>query len=134
MGKYFTLSEMTNSVTAKANGIDNTPNAVQQKAIEELIENTLDPIREAWGKPIIVNSGFRSAALNKKVDGVTSSQHMKGEAADITTGNAADNKKLFDLIAQSGIPFDQLIDEKNYRWLHVSYSQAHNRFQILHLK
>ncbi|WP_226387208.1 D-Ala-D-Ala carboxypeptidase family metallohydrolase [Gallalistipes aquisgranensis] len=80
-----------------------------------------------------MTSGFRSPRLNEAVNGVPSSQHVKGEAADITVGNPEDNRKLFELIRTSGLAFDQLIDERNYTWLHVSYSD-NNRKQILHLK
>ena len=80
-----------------------------------------------------MTSGFRSPRLNEAVGGVPSSQHVKGEAADITVGNPEDNRKLFELIRTSGLAFDQLIDERNYTWLHVSYSD-NNRKQIVHLK
>lgn len=79
-----------------------------------------------------MTSGFRSPRLNEAVNGVPSSQHVKGEAADITVGNPEDNRKLFELIRTSGLAFDQLIDERSYAWIHVSYS-AENRCQILHL-
>lgn len=93
----------------------------------------LDPIRELWGKPIGVNSGYRSPELNRAVGGKTTSQHQRGEAADITTGSVEGNRKLFELIQASGIEFDQLIDENGYKWLHVSYVSRGNRKQVLHL-
>ena len=105
--------------------------------MQRLIEQLLDPIRAAWGGPITVNSGYRSPELNKKVGGVSNSQHLKGEAADITVGSAEDNKRLFDKIVElqkaGKIAFDQLIDESNYAWVHVSYRSGKNRDQILHL-
>ena len=86
------------------------------------------------GKPIGVNSGYRSPALNAAVGGAAASQHMKGEAADITTGSVADNLRLFERIAASAIPFDQLIDENRGRWIHISYrADGKNRRQVLHL-
>lgn len=136
--KYFTIDELCASDTARRKGIDNTPNADARLRMQILIEQLLDPIRAAWGGPITVNSGYRSPELNKKVGGVSNSQHMKGEAADITVGSQEANKRLFDLIVRlredGRIAFDQLIDESNYAWVHVSYRSGKNRNQILHLK
>ena len=133
MGKFFSISELTRSSVARREGIDNTPPPEVEVRLNRLIDRLLDPVRELWGGPITVTSGFRCPVLNKAVKGVPSSQHVKGEAADITVGNPEDNRKLFELIRTSGLAFDQLIDERNYTWLHVSYSD-NNRKQILHLK
>lgn len=132
MAEFFTKSELTRSDTARIRGIDNTPTPEASAALDALMWNVLDPIRRMWGKPIIVNSGYRCPKLNAAIGGSATSQHMKGEAADITVGNPTKNKELFDMIAQSAIPFDQLIDEKNYRWIHVSY-RPNGRRNILHL-
>lgn len=131
--KYFTISELTKSSTAKAFNIDNTPTPEAVDNMELLIDNLLDPIREAWGKPIYVNSGYRCEELNKIVNGAKKSQHLKGQAADITTNSTEGNIKLFDLIRTGGFVFDQLIDEAKYTWVHVSYNHQKNRRQILHL-
>lgn len=130
--KYFTISELCKSTTAQSRGIDNTPPEDIAKKLTELIENVLDPVRELWGGPITVNSGFRCPVLNKAVGGKATSQHITGEAADITTGSAKGNKRLFAMIVKSDIPFDQLIDESNYSWIHISYGER-NRRQVLHL-
>ena len=127
------MGELTRSSEAIRLGIDNTPPPAVKVRLNTLITRLLDPLRELWGGPITVTSGFRCPVLNKKVGGVPSSQHVRGEAADITVGTPEDNRKLFDLIVSSGLEFDQLIDESNYTWLHVSYSD-NNRKQILHLK
>lgn len=132
MAEFFTKSELTRSDTARIRGIDNTPTPEASAALDALMRNVLDPIRRMWGKPIIVNSGYRCPKLNAAIGGSATSQHMKGEAADITAGDPTKNKELFDMIAQSAIPFDQLIDEKNYRWIHVSY-RPNGRRNILHL-
>ena len=136
--KYFTIDELCASDTAERKKIDNTPNADARLRMQRLIEQLLDPIRASWGAPITVNSGYRSPALNRAVGGVATSQHVKGEAADITVGSTADNKRLFDKIVElqkaGRIAFDQLIDESNYAWVHVSYRSGKNRNQILHLK
>lgn len=138
MAKYFTIPELSASATAVKLGIDNTPPPDVRVKLTTLINNCLDPIREMWGKPIHVNSGFRCPTLNKAVGGATSSQHMTGEAADITAGSPAKNKELFDMIVKSGIEFDQLIAEGHkegmpYKWLHVSYRAGNNRKNILYL-
>lgn len=130
--QYFTIQELTASSTARARGIDNTPNAQVEANLTKLIDAVLDPVRRIWGKPITVNSGFRCPALNAAVRGVANSQHLTGEAADITTGSREGNRELFEKISRSGVPFDQLIDESGYSWIHISYS-GRNRRQVLHL-
>lgn len=130
--KHFTLNELTYSTTAQSQRIDNKPDATQVSALTALVDNLLDPLRERLGKPITVNSGFRCPALNRAVGGAKTSQHLMGEAADITAGSKEANRKLFEVIRQE-LDFDQLIDEKNLSWVHVSYKQAGNRKQILKL-
>jgi zinc D-Ala-D-Ala carboxypeptidase len=71
--------------------------------------------------------------LNDAVKGANNSQHLQGKAADITVGNKYKNQELFDLIVSLDLPFDQLIDEQDYSWIHVSYDETRNRKQILHL-
>lgn len=133
--KYFTISELTKSATAKRRGIDNTPSSVIKENLTKLVDNILDPLREAWGAPIIVSSGYRCPKLNSAVGGAKTSQHMYGQAADIRTvsDKPSENKKLFDLIIKLNLPYDQLIDEYGFNWIHVSYS-SRNRKQILHIK
>ena len=133
MAKYFTIGELCKSDTALAKGIANTPDNTTIERMQALMEECLDKVREMWGKPIGVNSGYRSAELNREVGGAKNSQHLRGEAADITTGTKENNRKLFDLIVASEIPFDQLIDESGYKWLHISYCKDCNRKQVLHL-
>lgn len=133
--KYFTIQELTKSATASRRGINNTPDESVKRNLNLLIDNILDPLREAYGAPIIVTSGYRCGRLNKAVGGAAKSQHMYGQAADIRTvsDKPSDNKKLFDLIRELKLPYDQLIDEYGYNWVHVSYSSRHRR-QILHIK
>ena len=83
--KYFTITELTKSLTAIRRNIDNTPSGEIKKSLTALVDNILDPLREAYGKPIIVTSGYRCDKLNRAVKGAASSQHVKGEAADIRT-------------------------------------------------
>lgn len=131
--KYFTIKELTKSSTAVQYKIDNSPSQDIINNLEALVNNILDPLREAYGRPIIVTSGYRCQALNTKVKGAKTSQHVLGQAADIKAGSPAENKKLFDLIQRLKLPYDQLIDEYNYSWVHVSFGPR-NRRQILHIK
>lgn len=134
--KHFCIEEFCRSNTAIERGVANVPSPAEQANIDSLVRYVLDPLREAWGKPIIVNSGFRCEALNKIVGGAPNSQHKTGEAADIETAkrNPADNKRLFDLIRSLGLPFDQLINEFDYDWIHVSFSRTRRRGQVLEAK
>lgn len=130
--KYFTIKELCRSLTAIQKGIDNTPNSEVVNNLKQLIRYILDPLRERYGKPINVNSGYRCKKLNYAVKGSKTSYHVKGLAADITAGSKKENKILFDLIIEMDLPFDQVIDEKNFSWIHVSFSK-NPRKQILHL-
>lgn len=131
--KYFTIAEFCKSETARRKGIDNSPTNAAEVNILRLVNNVLDPLRTAWGKPIVVNSGYRCAKLNKAVGGASSSQHLTGQAADIEDASRRreENKKLFELIIKLGLPFDQLINEFDYDWIHVSFSSTSPRKQIL---
>lgn len=131
--KYFTVVEFVRSDTADRRAIDNRLPKELLPNVQALVNNVLDPLREAYGKPIRINSGFRCPALNKAVKGSATSDHMTGRAADITGGSPAENKKLFYLIQSLGLPFDQVIDEKNFAWVHVSYREGANRKQVLAL-
>ena len=140
--KYFSIGELCRSNVADLKGIPNHPNTYHKMNLEKLVVNVLDPIRSIYGKPIYVNSGFRSATLNEAVGGARNSQHMDGKAADVTTGNPIENKKLWDIILflfqEGDIDFDQLICEKpingNPSWIHISYNEDNNRGQILTLR
>ena len=130
--KYFTIQELSHSDTAVARGIDNCPTAEAIHNLTKLVENVLDPLREKYGKPIRISSGYRSAILNRSVNGATSSQHRVGEAADITVGSKEEKRKLFEIIRLE-LPFDQLIDERDFSWVHVSFREGRNRKQVLKL-
>lgn len=132
--KYFTMEELCDSVTAKKKGIANIPDDTQKANLEALVDAVLDPLREEYGKPIYVNSGFRSEALNEAIRGASNSQHLKGEAADLSTGTKSGNKVLFEFIQELKLPFDQFIDEAGFGWIHVSHKRTgRNRKQVLHL-
>lgn len=131
--KYFSFQEMERSDTATRHAIDNTIPAALRNNVAQLVDRVLDPLREAWGKPITVTSGYRCPELNKAVGGAGNSHHMKGMAADITTGNKVDNARLFQKILDLGLPFTQLIDEKGFSWVHVSLEPGNLKRQVLRL-
>jgi len=130
--KYFTIKELVKSTTAIKRHIDNTPSKEIERSLTALVEKVLDPLREAYGKPIIVTSGYRCPRLNAIVGSTPSSQHVKGEAADIKSvqDTPEENKKLYDLIVKLKLPFDQLINEHNYDWVHVSFGARHRRQKL----
>lgn len=130
--KYFTIAELCKSATAVRKNINNSPTPEIINNLKQLVRYVLDPLREKYGKPIRVNGAYRCPELNKAVGGSKTSQHMTGQAADISVGTPEQNKQLFQLIIDLDLPFDQLIDENKFKWIHVSYS-SRNRKQILHL-
>lgn len=120
--KHFTIAELSASATARHLGIDNTPPQAAEANLNTLVRKILDPLREAWGGPITVNSGYRCPALNSAVGGATTSQHLTGQAADITVGSRTANRKLWRLVIDMRLPFDQLIDERDMAWIHISWA------------
>ena len=157
---YFNLSELSASATAERLAIDNTPPRAACQMLTILVEQLLDPIRRRYGAPIIVTSGYRCPALNTAVGGVANSHHIVGCAADIVApllspqggknqtapflssplggsegGCGVQTQYLFHLIVQmqreGAIRFTQLIAEKDYRWLHISYVPGMLRNQII---
>ena len=133
MGQFFTIGELCRSDEAALKGIKNEPTMAIKINLNKLIDNVLEPLRTAYRKPIYVNSGYRCEELNRLVGGAKNSQHMTGKAADITAGSKEENRKLFELVRKLGLDYDQLIDEKDYSWVHVSYNEDFNRNEILHL-
>lgn len=119
MGKYFTIAELTKSDTADRKGINNRiPKELLGNA-QNLIDKVLDPLREWYGKPIYVNSGYRCPELNRAVGGVPNSFHLTGCAADIDVNDTAENKKLMDYIIQH-LPFTEVGWEGKGAWVHVA--------------
>jgi hypothetical protein len=126
------LSEVIRSESAKRLGVNNTPTAEHIENLKALAENIFQPIRDHFGVPIRISSGYRSAALNKKIGGAKVSQHLSGEALDLDNdGTSITNKEIFDFII-ANLDFDQAINEFDYSWVHVSYTtKRKNRKQIL---
>lgn len=134
LSKHFTLWEMTRSGTAVRMNIRNVPDEQEVAALRQLCEHVLEPLRCRFGA-ITITSGYRCLRLNCAVGGVPTSQHMRGEAADIFVPCLEVGVKYFDFI-RSRTTFDQLIWEPRGisvpRWLHVSYtSRRPNRMQVL---
>lgn len=137
--KFFTLPELCISEKAKDLHIPNVPDFEDIPKLLYLCEHVLDPLREAWGRPLKVTSCFRTPALNTAIGGASNSQHMctgMEAAADIDPGDIEQVKALA-AIAMKTILWDQLIVESvgSGSWLHVSTRMdGKNRLQVLHLK
>ena len=133
--KYFSIEELTASATALREGIDNRPSKCAYHLLHVLVDQLLDPIREAWGEPIVVSSGYRCKELNELVGGAKHSHHLIGCAADLICGNRADHRKLFRLIqrmhGEGRIKFTQLIWEGDGRWIHISYVPSDLKCQVI---
>ena len=122
---HFRLSEFTQSATAERLGIDNTPDSTALHNIELLCRYVLEPIRQAFGQPIVVNSGYRCRQLNIAVGGAKRSFHLSGRAADIRATNVSDNARLKAVIDDLGLHTSELIYEKpardgTPRWIHIA--------------
>jgi hypothetical protein len=140
LSKNLSLEEFTRSQTAKRRGIDNNPDGDHLEAAKKLAENIFQPIREHFGKPIFISSGYRSDALNKAIGASSSSQHSKAEAIDIDMDGHGKptNTEVFYYIKEN-LDFDQLIwefgDDENPDWVHVSFKAVgKQRNQILKAK
>ena len=129
LSRNFTLRELVRSNTATVRGIDNTPGLEEVRALELLARRTLQPLRDAIGAPLNVSSGYRSEALNEAVGGATRSQHMKGQAADVTAAGLS-SLELLQVVQAAGIPFDQAITYDDLPHLHLSYTDSPRR-QVL---
>jgi len=133
LSKNFTLSEITKSNTAKRLGIDNAPNQEHLKNMQILIRDLIQPMRDALG-PIRISSGYRSPVLNRAIGGSTKSQHCKGQALDLQFWEKGEmcNKKIYDWVLKEGIEFDQMINEFDYAWIHISLRpDGKNRKMVL---
>lgn len=137
LSEHLDLSEVTRSDSAKRKGISNEPTPEHLENFKKLAENIFEPIRKHFGVPIHLSSGYRSKALNAAIGGSATSQHCTGEAIDIDmdgSANGVSNKMVFDYI-KANLNFDQLINEFDYAWVHVSFeSTGKQRKQILDAK
>ena len=133
--KNFSLSEMVKSETALRHGLDNTPGDTEIENLKALCENVLQPIRDAFGKGVKVNSGFRHPDVNAAVGGSKTSDHCQGQAADIEIPGVA-NAELAEWI-RDNLEFRQLILEfytpgiPDSGWVHVSYVEGDNQKKVM---
>jgi len=133
LSKNFTLPEIIHSNTAKRLGINNAPNKEHLKNMQVLVKDLIQPMRDVLG-PIRISSGYRNPELNRAIGGSSKSQHCKGEALDLQYWSKGKmcNKEIYDWVIKSGIEFDQMINEFDYSWIHISLkSNGKNRKQIL---
>lgn len=123
---YFKLEELLKSDTALVSQIENLPSWADVENLQELATLVLDPIRQAWGQPLIVTSGFRSPQLNAAVGGVPTSAHMEGCAVDIvlapwSTRKVSELYNLIQWLVESGaIDIDQVIYYRKKKMIHIS--------------
>ena len=135
LSNNFSLAELTKSQTATRKGIDNTPSDTHIQNLIHLAESVLQPVREHFGKPVMISSGYRSPALCEAIGSSTKSQHARGEAADFEI-HGVDNKELATWISKN-TTFDQLILEfydegdPNSGWVHCSAVTEGPRKQVL---
>lgn len=132
LSKNFVLSELTKSNTAKRLGIKNEPTKEHMDNLQVLIRDLIQPIRDGIG-PIRISSGYRNPELNRAIGGSRKSQHCKGEALDLQFWEMGqmNNKAIYDWVLQSGIEFDQMINEFDFAWIHISLKGEDNRRQVL---
>jgi zinc D-Ala-D-Ala carboxypeptidase len=132
LSKNFVLSEIIRSSTAKRLNINNEPSKKHLQNLSLLITNLIQPMRDAIG-PIRISSGYRNPALNRAIGGSHKSQHCKGEALDIQFWKEGKmcNKEIYDYILDSNMEFDQMINEFDFSWIHISLKKKGNRKQVL---
>ena len=132
LSKNFVLSEITRSNTARRKGISNEPDKEHLANLQTIITELIQPMRDAIG-PIRISSGYRSPKLNRAIGGSSRSQHCKGEALDLQfwKDGEMNNKVIYDWVLDSGLEFDQMINEFDFAWIHISFSSGKNRKQVL---
>ena len=132
LSKNFSRAEIEHSNTAKRLGISNEMSEKHLESMQRLIDNLIQPMRDAIG-PIRISSGYRSPKLNKAIGGSSRSQHSKGEALDLQfwKGGRMNNKVMYDWILDNNINFDQMINEFDFSWIHISLKSRENRSQVL---
>ena len=132
LSENFSRAEIEHSNTAKRLGISNEMSEKHLGNMQRLIDNLIQPLRDGIG-PIRISSGYRSPKLNKAIGGSTRSQHSKAEALDLQywSGGKMNNKVIYDWILDSGLEFDQMINEFDFSWIHVSLKKNSNRRQVL---
>lgn len=131
---HISFEEATKSQTAIRHGIDNTPPPEAIERMKAVANACFEPIREWYGKPLRVSSFYRCDALNKKIGGARTSQHLAGEAIDVDSGSRSENKKILEW-AKANLVYDQLLseypNEEGPSWVHISFRVGNNRNMFL---
>ena len=132
LSKNFVLSEITRSNTAKRLGINNEPTKAHLENLQRIVTNILQPMRDELG-PVRISSGYRSKELNRTIGGSSRSQHCKAEALDLQFWKDGQmcNKEIYDWIIDNAVEFDQMINEFDFAWIHISLKKSKNRREIL---
>jgi|TARA_R100000455_G_C6212408_1_gene79538 hypothetical protein len=132
LSKNFSRAEIEHSNTAKRLGISNEMSEKHLESMQRLIDNLIQPMRDAIG-PIRISSGYRSPKLNKAIGGSSRSQHSKGEALDLQFWEKGkmNNRVIYEWVLESGVEFDQMINEFDFSWIHISLKSRENRSQVL---
>ena len=133
ISKHISYAEATYSQKAIDKKLDNTPNSEQLICMKLVAAKVFEPLREWYGKALTISSFFRSTTVNRAVGGAASSQHVKGQAIDIDAGSEEENEKIFNYIKEN-LQYDQLINEYDFSWVHVSFKATGNRNQIVIIK
>lgn len=123
--QYFSLLELVD--TSSTDLSNNIPDWDSVENLLILCEKILDPLRVAYGRPLFINSGYRSRFVNESVGGVSTSQHLLGCAADISVSSRDSISDLFALIQEVDLPFDQVIYYRKAGFIHVSWSPAYRK-------
>ena len=132
LSKNFVLSEITRSNTATRLGISNEPSKKHLANMQVLITELIQPMRDALG-PIRISSGYRSPQLNRAIGGSAKSQHCKGQALDLQFWKNGEmcNQEIYNWVINSGLKFDQMINEFDFAWIHISLKEKNNRKEVL---
>ena len=132
LSKNFSRAEIEHSNTAKRLGISNEMSEKHLENMQRLIDNLIQPLRDSIG-PIRISSGYRSPSLNRAIGGSRKSHHCKAQAADVQFWKEGKmcNKEVYDWVIESDIEFDQMINEFDFSWIHISLKESKNRKQIL---
>lgn len=136
----FSVEELCNSSYASQNGISNIPNATQRQNLQILINNYIIPLSRMYNGPIAISSGFRGAILNAAVGGSSTSNHLKGQAVDLSINNSESGARALWELAQKSIEFDECYLESKTTskgtvwWLHLSYRSEGNRMKVAYLQ
>lgn len=133
ISSHITYDEATKSPTAIRHGIENTPTPQRLENMEAVANACFEPLRLWYNRPIKINSFYRCTLLNDLVKGSKTSEHVVGKAIDLDAGSKEENKIIFDW-CKANLKYNQLINEYDYSWVHISFDKGNNRNQTLVIK